>query len=609
MLGPQELSISFHQQGTDYDLTLVKGGKSDHTIEINGVTYAVLGNKEKLTTACEILNSVSLNSISNSDDLKGRLALRGDISFPSQKTDDVGINILNTVGKHSVEIQHVAPTSGVDESETIVEEGKGVTLDQLLESWVNDRGFAGTVLVIDDREPILKKGYGKASLEDNEDMSSVTRFPIGSVTKPITCFTILKLIEKESFKDPRTGKPILDAAKIKILDFLPDTFLPIEQVRASWADISLLDLMNHTSGLPGFTDKTNKSTVDKDRTWANEIKEAKGVKMSTPLSPQNYFDLISSEHLPEKDKRGYNYSNFGYHLLGAIIEKVTGKPYETYMNDFLQKELGLKTTGYMGTDNSSEKYGIPILWHEDQGKHDSPNQDNLDPPSEGYSSGGLYSTVSDLQILTDIIMKSGVIQGEKGVFAHDPGNFRGDFICSAGWNISAGSWHDGKGKNVQEIWKTGAIGGYSSLVVLYPQQSSALFILSNNSVPSPLPDQPERITSDVEAITTDLSHALFISTPNNSNVDPSNWEGLYHTALGITFSIVLRDSKLIFRETCPKLNEIPLSPSGNNQLDFLWGPEPQQMHSIKREEDNSFVLYGPHPLPPEGVPIKKDKFI
>lgn len=599
MSGPQEFHFSFRQLDTDYDLTLVKGEKSDHCVEINGVVYAVLGNDEKLKAACEILNSVSLNSISSLDDLKGRLAFRGDISFPTIKAAEIGISTLNTT---------VALSSGLVESETIIGPGKGVKLNQLLESWVDSRGFSGTVLVIDHKTPILKKGYGKASPEDNEAMSSTTRFPIGSVTKPITCFAILRLVEKEKFKDSENN-PIKEPAKIKILDFLPGSFQPKGQVRESWMDVTLLDLMNHTSGLPAFKDKTNMTLGDKKRTFAHEIKEAKGGKMSTPLSPQTYFDLISNVTLPEADKRGYNYSNFGYHLLGAIIEEVTGKPYETYMNDFLQIELGLKSTGYMGTDNSLEKYGTPILWDQDLDKRDLPNQDNLDPPAEGYSSGGLYSTVGDLKILTDTMMKRAMIQSEEGAFAHDPGNFRDDFICTAGWNISAGSWHDDSGNSVQEIWKTGAIGGYSSLVVQYPKQNSALFILSNNTVLSRQTDGTERFTSDVEAITTDLAHALFISNPNNSNLDPSNWEGLYHSAWEITFSIVQQGTKLIFRETRPKLNEIPLTASGDNQLDFLWGPEPQQIHSIKRESDNRLVLYGPAPLPPEGIAIEKDKRI
>lgn len=96
MSGPQELHISFRHLDTDYNINLLKGGKSDHSVEINGVSYAVLGEKEKLDTACKILKSVSLDSISNTEDLKGKLSVREDISFPTQKIDDIGKETLKT---------------------------------------------------------------------------------------------------------------------------------------------------------------------------------------------------------------------------------------------------------------------------------------------------------------------------------------------------------------------------------------------------------------------------------------------------------------------------------------------------------------------------------
>jgi hypothetical protein len=96
MSGPQELHISFRHLDTDYDINLLKGGKSDHSVEINGVSYAVLGEKDKQDTAFKILKSVSLDSISNIEDLKGRLSVREDISFPQAKvTHDIGIQSLH----------------------------------------------------------------------------------------------------------------------------------------------------------------------------------------------------------------------------------------------------------------------------------------------------------------------------------------------------------------------------------------------------------------------------------------------------------------------------------------------------------------------------------
>lgn len=96
MSSSQELHISFRHLDTDYDINLMKGEKSDYSVEINGVSYAVLGEKGKLETACKILNSVSLDSISDAEDLKEKLSVCKDISFPQAKlTHDIGIQTLN----------------------------------------------------------------------------------------------------------------------------------------------------------------------------------------------------------------------------------------------------------------------------------------------------------------------------------------------------------------------------------------------------------------------------------------------------------------------------------------------------------------------------------
>lgn len=96
MSSPEEINVSFRHQDTDYHISLVKGKQSEHSVEINGFTYTVLEKNNKLKTACEILNSVSLHDISNAEDLRGRLLKRGDLSFPVYKANEVGIDVLHT---------------------------------------------------------------------------------------------------------------------------------------------------------------------------------------------------------------------------------------------------------------------------------------------------------------------------------------------------------------------------------------------------------------------------------------------------------------------------------------------------------------------------------
>lgn len=144
---------------------------------------------------------------------------------------------------------------------------------------------------------------------------------------------------------------------------------------------------------------------------------------------------------------------------------------------------------------------------------------------------------------------------------------------------------------MQEIWKTGAVGGYGSLMVFYPKQNSSIVILSN---------QP----TDVESITTDLSHILCLEGSYKEG-GLSFWEGLYRIpSWGLTFSISKQDLQYVFRETHPNKHESPLDGSSNaKQIVFPWGPD-HEHHSIKKIEDQ-LLLCGPNGLPLPGAIVEK----
>jgi hypothetical protein len=170
-------------------------------------------------------------------------------------------------------------------------------------------------------------------------------------------------------------------------------------------------------------------------------------------------------------------------------------------------------------------------------------------------------------------------------------DFRQQFTCVNGWNLSSGDWMDSSGKPMQEIWKTGAVGGYGSLMVFYPNQNSSIVILSN---------QPR----DVESLTTDLSHMLCLEGSSKEGA-LSHWEGLYRIpSWGMTFSISRQDSKYVFRETHPVKQEIVLDDSSNaKEIVFPWGPG-QKLHSIKKTEDQ-LLLCGSDGVPIPGAVIHK----
>lgn len=96
MSSSNEIHVCFRYQDTDYDLSLVKGEKSEYSVG----GYAVLGDKEKLKTACDILKKISLDSVGSEKNLKERLSALQGISFPvSQKVDDIRTKSSLTMGR------------------------------------------------------------------------------------------------------------------------------------------------------------------------------------------------------------------------------------------------------------------------------------------------------------------------------------------------------------------------------------------------------------------------------------------------------------------------------------------------------------------------------
>ena len=179
-------------------------------------------------------------------------------------------------------------------------------MDGLINEYVAHRNFMGSVLVADRGKVVFSKGYGLADVEKNVPNTPETRFMIGSITKQFTAMLVTQLVVKGRLKLENT-----------ISDLLPDFPREIGQ------RITVEMLINHTSGLilpEGIEKYYNASTKEEF------------LKV--------YLKQLSEEGLRFEPGKGYGYSNAGYHILGHIIEKVTGKTYEAVLDEQILKPLG-----------------------------------------------------------------------------------------------------------------------------------------------------------------------------------------------------------------------------------------------------------------------------
>ena len=178
--------------------------------------------------------------------------------------------------------------------------------DQLANSLMSKYGLeAGAIGVVHDGRLIFVRGYGQGRPR--------FLFDIASVTKPITSAAILKLHEQ--------GKLNLDAKVFELLSDLQP--LPGQHVVDQRIyQITIRNLLQHTGGW------------DRDKTFDPMFMNI------TPRTPRQIARYMMSQPLQYAPGTKYAYSNFGYSLLGRVIEKVTGQPYEGWVNRNILQPAG-----------------------------------------------------------------------------------------------------------------------------------------------------------------------------------------------------------------------------------------------------------------------------
>jgi CubicO group peptidase (beta-lactamase class C family) len=166
-------------------------------------------------------------------------------------------------------------------------------------------GFSGAVLVAKDDRVILNQGYGMAIRANNIPNTETTVLNTGSITKQFTAAAIMKLEMQ---------------GKLNTSDAIGKFF---EQVPADKKNITLHHLLTHTSGIV--------DAVGDDYVVAKR---------------HETITRILQEPLQFTPGEEFSYSNAGYSLLAAVIEKVSGQDYEQFLNEQLFKPTGMHFTGY-----------------------------------------------------------------------------------------------------------------------------------------------------------------------------------------------------------------------------------------------------------------------
>ncbi len=183
-------------------------------------------------------------------------------------------------------------------------------IDQVVNILYENGQFSGAVLVAINGEVIYKNAVGYANLKDSIPNTCDTKFRIASFSKPFTVMLILQLVEE--------GKLELDG---KLIEYLPE--FPNEKGK----DITIRQLITHTAGITGEWRIPNLIDIEKEY-----------------YSRDRLLKCIAERDLVYKPGRRREYSNFGYALLGLVIEEVTRKSYDEVLQEKICKPAGMKNT-------------------------------------------------------------------------------------------------------------------------------------------------------------------------------------------------------------------------------------------------------------------------
>src|SRR5260370_456690 len=185
-------------------------------------------------------------------------------------------------------------------------------MGQVVQSYVSNGTFAGSVLVARGSDVILNRALGLANVEWNVPSSPSARFRVASITKQFTAAAILLLEERGRLK----------------IDDLVKTHLP--EAPATWDRITIFHLLTHTARFPGlFPTLTGRQAP---------VESADG-------TVAGYVAALMQRPLESQPGERFNYGNSGYFVLGHLIQKLTGQSYETFINENIFTPLGMKDSG------------------------------------------------------------------------------------------------------------------------------------------------------------------------------------------------------------------------------------------------------------------------
>ena len=246
-------------------------------------------------------------------------------------------------------------------------------LDEKIPIWLKEFIVPGTAIaLIDNGEVILQKGYGYADVKNKVKINSQTGFNIGSISKTVAAWGVMKLVEE--------GKIDLDSPAEK---YLTRWHLPKSEYDVN--EVTIRRLLSHIAGLslPGYPGWSPSDTLP-------TIEESLLGKNNGPGDVRIIMEPGTK----------WKYSGGGFTILQLVIEEVTGRKFADYMQDEVLDPLGMKNSSYTIDDKILSASSL---------EHNSYGEVIPFELFTAEAAAGLHTTIEDFSTIANVIVKLQVI--------------------------------------------------------------------------------------------------------------------------------------------------------------------------------------------------------
>ncbi|KIC94097.1 serine hydrolase domain-containing protein [Flavihumibacter solisilvae] len=319
---------------------------------------------------------------------------------------------------------------------------------RFIDSFANKNIFNGTVLIEQKGKITYNKSFGYANFQFKVPNTLETKYKIASITKLFTSVLVMQLSEQ--------GK--LDINKT-IGNYLPG-------YKGEGVDkVTVHQLLNHTSGIANMDTVTSVESALKN-----------GLPVyQQPITSEELLTRFCSGRLVNTPGKAFDYNNAEYIILGKIIEKISGKPYEQVVKENILQPLQMKNSGPLYQHEITAGLADTYFYRDDIKKL----VPDLPVYSENwYAAGSMYSTVNDLSLFTRALFGLKLLKQESldKMFVSGLGEY--------GYGVWVYENYGINNKMYKIIKRPGQIMGAQGMLFHILEDGSTIIILSNTGTTS-----------------------------------------------------------------------------------------------------------------------------